>query len=191
MLALYLFSLIVGGGLLLFSAVAVGDSEGGEVHDAPDHALHADVDGGTLSHEFFSVRALLYFLAGFGATGFLMETFTAAPVGVAAGWAVATGLVAASAAGAVYGWLRRSESGLVPLDGDHLVGLAARVVLPVEAGRRGKVVAVHDGREIELLARLFSPEDALCPRGSAVVIVEMEGETALVTPIPLLPSELQ
>jgi len=51
-------------------------------------------------------------------------------------------------------------------------------------------VAVHDGREVELLARLFSPEDGPCPRGSPVVIVEMDGETARVTPIPLLPSEL-
>lgn len=190
MLAIYLFSLIVGGGLLLFSALAAGDGEGSEVHDAPDHHVEAHVDGGTLFQEFFSVRAFLYFLAGFGATGLLMETLTPAPAGVAAAWAVATGLVAATAAGAAYGWLRRSESGLVPLDGGHLVGLAARVVLPVEAGHRGKVLAVYDGREIELLARLFSPEDGACPRGSTVVIVDLEGETALVTPIPHLPSEL-
>ncbi len=114
-----------------------------------------------------------------------MESVTSAPSGVAAGWASATGLVAATAAGAVYGWLRRSESGLVPLGADHLVGVAARVVLPVQVGRRGKVVAVHEGREIELLARLFRPEDGACPRGSPVVIVEIDGETALVTPLPL------
>ena len=120
MLALYLFSLIVGGGLLLFSVVAASDTEAGELTDAVD--LDPELDGesgsggggGALSRDFFSVRAALYFLAGFGATGALMESLTAATPKVAMAWAVATGLVAATAAVAVYGWLRSSESGLVP-----------------------------------------------------------------------------
>jgi membrane protein implicated in regulation of membrane protease activity len=186
MLALYLFCLIVGGGLLLFSALAPVDSEAAGAHDAPDHALHAE---GTPATEFFSVRVLLYFLAGFGATGSLIQLLIDAPNAVSLGWAIGTGVVAAASSAAVYGWLRRTESGLVPLGADHLVGLQARVVLPVEVGRRGKVVAVHDGREIELLARLFTPEDAACPRGSVVVIVDIDGETALVTPASFLPSD--
>ena len=75
------------------------------------------------------------------------------------------------------------------MDAEYLVGATARVLLPVEAGRRGKIVALHQGREVELLARLHGADDADCPRGSEVVIVEVDGETALVTPLPLLSSE--
>lgn len=189
MLALYLFSLIVGGGLLLISAFGIGHSD--TLHGDPGHALHADSAHGALPHEFLSARALLYFLAGFGATGSLMESLTDAPAAVALAWAFATGLMAATAVAGVYGWLRRSESGLVPLSADHLVGLPARVLLPVDAEHRGKIVTVHDGREIELLARLYTREDQACPRGSMVVIVDMDGETALITPMPLLPSDPQ
>lgn len=188
MLAFYLFALIIGGGLLLFSAASVGGAEAGEA-DAAHGGLHGESDP-TAAHEFFSVRVLLYFLAGFGATGLLLEAFIGAPRGASLAWAIATGLVAATAAAVVYGWLRRSESGLVSLTSDHLVGLPARVVVPVGAEHRGKIAAVHDGREIELLARLFTTEDGACPRGSLVVIVEIDGDTALVTPVPLLPSEL-
>ena len=187
MLALYLFCLIVGGGLLLFSVLASGHGDASD----PPHSIQSDASHGTFAHEFFSARALLYFLAGFGATGVLMTGLTTAPAAVSVAWSVATGLMAATAAGVVYGWLRRSESGLVPLGADHFVGLPARVVHPVEPDHRGKVVAVYDGREIELLARLFTAEDGACPRGSLVVIVDIDGETALVTPMPLLPSELR
>lgn len=190
MASLYLFSLIVGGGLLLFTLFggSGADDAGGELHG--DHHFDAELSG-TMAHEFFSVRAVFYFLAGFGATGFLLESLTDASGAVAAVWAVATGLIAATAATLVYGWLRRSESGMVPMDHDHLAGLPARVLLPVRPGLRGKVVAEVGGREVELLARLYGSADPACPRGTTVVIVEVDGDTALVTPASFLPSETQ
>lgn len=191
MLAVYLFCLIVGGGLLVVSALGIWHADAAEIDTDPSDGLHGAAEHGDLPQEFLSARSLLYFLAGFGATGALMDGLTAAPTLVALTWAVATGVVAATAIATVYGWLRRSESGLVPLSSDHLVGLSARVIHPVEAGHRGKIVAVHDGREIELLARLFTAEDPDCPPGATVVIVDIAGETALVTPMPLLPSDPQ
>ena len=177
MLALYLFCLIVGGGLLLFSVIG---------NDGDGH--HAGLDGGTMAHEFFSVRALSYLLAGFGATGFLVGSLTDTGAVATAAWAVATGLLAAGAASLVYGWLRSSESGVLATTSEHLAGLPARVLLPVTQERRGKVVAVYGGREIELLARLHGEADPECPRGSTVVIVDIQGDTALVTPAGFLPS---
>ena len=85
--------------------------------------------------------------------------------------------------------MRGSDSGEVPQDPDYLVGATARVLLPVVQGHRGKIVAIQGGREVELLARLFGPEEESCPRGSEVVIVDVDGDTALVTPLPRLSSE--
>jgi hypothetical protein len=182
MFPLYLFSLIVGGGLLLFSLLGLG----GDGVDA-DAAPEAHFDGASLAQEFLSVRALCYLLAGFGATGVLLELFTDAGGAATLAWSLATGMVAAMAAGTLYAWARRTESGLVPMDHDYLVGLPARVILPVEGERRGKVLAVHGGRQVELLARLHSTEDAACPRDAEVVIVDVDGDTALVVPMPAFP----
>ncbi len=176
MLPFYLFCLIVGGGLLLFS-LAGSDGEGVE-----------GPDGGTMAHEFFSVRALSYFMAGFGATGFLVGLITETGTMATLVWAVATGVIASGSAAMLYGWLRETESGVVATSSDHLSGLPARVVVPVTGGQRGKVLVVSEGRELELLARLYGSADPECPRGSTVVIVEMEGDTALVTPAAFLPS---
>lgn len=194
MLPLYLFALIVGGGLLLFSLVwgDAGDHdvevEGDlDLEGHPEYGAGSLVDGDgewPLLRGFLSVRTVLHLLAGFGATGTLLELLTDAPSGVALAWAVATGLVAATLAALIYGWIRSSGSGEVSLDPQYLVGATATVVLPVEPGRRGKVLALRDGREVELLARLFSADDERCARGAEVVIVEIAGETALIAPLP-------
>jgi hypothetical protein len=134
MLPLYLFCLIVGGGLLLFS---LAGSASDDVADLGEN--------GTMAHEFFSTRALSYFLAGFGATGFLVETVTDASTGTALVWAAATGVVGAAAVALVYGYLRGSESGVLAMDSDHLTGLPARVTLAVTRGQRGKIVVVSGG----------------------------------------------
>lgn len=197
MAPLYLFCLIVGGGLLLFSLLG-HDSEAheGDLHLEGDAGidLHGEHDATLgeewgIAREFFSIRALFYLLAGFGATGLLLESLTDASATTAALLAVLTGVTAALMAGGVYGWLKHSESGLVPSTADHLVGLPAQVVLPVLEDHRGKVRVISAGREIELLARLYGAADGNCPRGSTVVIVDIQGDTALVTPAPSLPPE--
>lgn len=182
MFPLYLFSLIVGGGLLLFSLLGLG----GEEADA-DAESETGLDAASLAQEFLSVRSLCYLLAGFGATGVLLELFTDAGGAATLAWSFATGTVAAMAVGALYAWARRTESGLVPMEHDYLVGLPARVIVPVEGERRGKVLAVQGGRQVELLARLHSTEDPACLRGTEVVIVDVDGDTVLVVPIPAFP----
>lgn len=198
MLPLYLFALIIGGGLLVFSLIAGhGDADGMEADADADADVtadaHADVDGDGVDwialQSFLSIRTLLYLLAGFGATGTLMELLTAASPGIAFIWAALTGIIAAIIATSIYAWVRGSDSGEVPTDPDYLVGATARVVLPVVHGRRGKILALHAGREVELLARLHGADDEGCPRGSEVVIVDVVGDTALVTALPRITSE--
>jgi membrane protein implicated in regulation of membrane protease activity len=196
MLPLYLFALIVGGGLLIFSLLAGhGDAQDSsvELHTDADANLdaHADLHGGDwiALQSILSIRTLLYLLAGFGATGTLIDLLTEASPVVSLLWAVLTGAVAAGLATAIYAWVRGSGSGDLPTEPDYLVGITAKVILPVVQGHRGKIVALHDGREVELLARLYGSEDAVCPRGSEVVIVDVDGETALVTALPQLSSE--
>jgi membrane protein implicated in regulation of membrane protease activity len=197
MLPLYLFCLIVGGGLLLFSLLG---HDGGETADTGVEVQpHADVDhpggghagsGAGFAGDFLSIRSLVYLLSGFGATGLLLDTLTDAPAAAVAGSALVVGLLAALTAALAFGWLKRSESGRMPVTSDHLVGLPAQVVLPVLEHRRGKVRVITAGREIELLARLHGRDDAECPRGSTVVIVDVQGDTALVTPAPSLSADL-
>lgn len=192
MLPLYLFALIVGGGLLVFSLVAgPGEAEDLEVDADADADADGELEGDDWIglQSFLSIRTVLYLMAGFGATGTLIDLLTDAGAGVSFLWAAMTGLVAATLATAVYAWVRGSDSGEVPTDTDYLVGVTAKVILPVVQGHRGKVLALHDGREVELLARLYGLEDAACPRGSEVVIVDVDGETALVTALPQISSE--
>lgn len=58
--------LVVGGGLLLVSLLGfIADTD-----------ADTEVNSGWgMAGEFASVRVLIYFLAGFGATGFLLERF--------------------------------------------------------------------------------------------------------------------
>ncbi len=195
MLPIYLFALIVGGGLLVFSLVA-GHGEGAdggiEVDSDTEVGTHPDLGADTdwmVLQSILSIRTLLYLLAGFGATGTLIDLLTDASPGVSLLWAVFTGVIAAALAAAVYAWVRGSDSGEVPTEPGYLVGVTARVILPVVQGHRGKIIALHEGREVEMLARLYGAEDEVCPRGSEVVIVDVDGETALITALPQLSSE--
>lgn len=191
MLALYLFCLIAGGGLLLLTFASPGaDGDASVHHDPLGGAVLGDghPDGWMTARDFLSLRSFLYFLAGFGATGALLEVVTSAPAGVALAWAGGAGVTAASAAAALYAWVRRSESGLIPTESDYLIGVPGRVMVPLHPGQRGKILAQYGGRQIELLARLFREGDLPCARGDEVVIVELDGDTALVTALPSLPS---
>jgi hypothetical protein len=189
MLSLYLFALIVGGGLLLFSLLTgQSDADGAEVEVEGDLEFSGASDWLAVQ-DFLSVRSLLYLLAGFGASGTLVDLLTGASPAVTLTWAAATGVLAAVMASAIYGWVRHSETGMVPTEPDYLVGATARVLLPFSAVTRGKIVATHGGREVELLARMFDREESPCPRGSEVVIVEIDGDTALVSALPVLPSD--
>ncbi len=135
-----------------------------------------------------SLRTVTYFLFGFGATGVLLARLApaASPLLVAAGSGLC-GVLAAGVSVAVFGWVRSTEAG--ERQGESsFVGLAATVVLPVDAQRSGRILVRRGAREYELRARPFGRDPIATDVGRDVVIVEMREGTALVAPFDA-PSE--
>jgi len=176
MIALYVFSLVLGGGFLALSLF--GDLFGGhgdvdlgghvagldtDVHAELEaqldagHSLDAggDVEHGGLSHaaaKIFSVRTITYSLFGFGAvgTGLTLVRAGGAP-GTTALLAVGTGLVSGTLINTLFSWVRRGDSGALREE-EGYSGRLGRVTLPI-AGSGGKIVVEVAGREVELVAR--------------------------------------
>ncbi len=170
-MAIYLGSMLIGGVLVLLSAL------GGD-HGHHDLDVHADGDvGHGGDHGSGAADALLawmplasfrfwtFFAAFFGLTGTALTMLgTATPVVVGASVAVgyASGLMLTRA-------LRRlqttTDSSLGEAD---LVGASAQVLLPVGAGRTGKVRLHIKGRTIDLLAET---EEAEMAAGERVLVI--------------------
>lgn len=175
MASFYWFALVVGAGLLLFSLGGDTDSlDGGG--DGLDHGAHADT-------RIFSIRTITYFLFGFGATGALLGLAWRAerPLATAA-LALLVGSFSGAMSAVTFRYLGRTESGGLP-DDASLVGRVGRVILPLGPARIGKIEVERGGREIELLARPFEAEPVAPETWSTVVIVDMDGGTALVSPM--------
>jgi hypothetical protein len=173
MISLYLFAVLVGGGLLVFSLL------GG--HDGADDGGHSN------PVEFLSIRTLTYFLFVFGGVGAILSWAGLSSVIVAA-LAAASGVAVGALVSMAFGFLRRTDSGAQEGE-EGFVGLTARVTLPLAAGGLGKILVQRGGRSIELLARPLDPATgATAPEWRSVIVVEMSRGTALVAPLddPLL-----
>jgi membrane protein implicated in regulation of membrane protease activity len=169
----YWFALIVGAGLLLFSLL--GDADGGDGADGAD-GNDADPDG----LRILSMRTATYFLFAFGATGILAGLTRAGGL-VTAIVAAAAGVFSGGLSAATFRWLKRSQSGALAAD-DSLVGRVGRVTLPLSENGTGKIEIERSGREIELLARPFDKQPRTPEAWTTVVIIDVEGGTALVSP---------
>jgi hypothetical protein len=177
MLTLFWFALVLGGGLAAFSLL--GDffgSDGGVDH------LHVEHDTADSHWQLFSLRTVTYFLFAFGAAGVLILKASGgdAPVLATAG-ALFTGIVSAFASSALFSYIGRTGSGTMETD-SSFEGLAARVVLPLRGGH-GKIMVERSGREIELMAQCYDADAADPETWKQVVIVEIKGGTALVSPL--------
>lgn len=177
MSTLYWFALIVGAGML-------GLALFGDLFDHGADALDADAEADTDHHglNILSARNATYFLFAFGATGLLLSWLWAgARAPVVAAVATVMGLAGGAIAAVAFGWVGRTESGWM-LDDRAWVGCTGVVLLPLHATGTGKILVDRAGRSHELLARPFEP-DALAPEAwSRVMIVEMDGAIALVSP---------
>jgi hypothetical protein len=160
MVALYVFSLILGGGFLAMSVL--GDLLGGHgdldtggdlAHfdghleldaggldmdsggleldaggldvDAAGldvdaghldvHAAHAelDADTGHLASKIFSIRTLFYSLFGFGSVGTLLTYLWSGNPLATGAFAIVSGLASGALINAAFGYVRRSESGML------------------------------------------------------------------------------
>jgi hypothetical protein len=185
MTGLYLFSLILGAGLLLVSLFG-GDAEveadfdldldaGGGL-DAVDAGVETDV----AAFKVLSIRGLIYAAFGFGAGGFLAEMIGAGTIPSLA-TAVAGGVLSGTVVTAVFEYLRRTNSGDLPGEAS-LRGRSGRVTLPIGVASPGRIVVERGGREVTLRALPHSTADGDPETWSRVLIVEVENGVARVTP---------
>lgn len=188
MFGVYLFAAIVGVGLLALSLFA---SDGDHGHDVGhDHPTLADADHpgvGELVLAFLRPRNFIFGAAGFGLTGTVLTLIGANPfftllsaIGLGVGFFLLSHVV--------FELLRRSETAVDALDDTQLMGERARLTLPLEPGRSGRVACLLGGREVYLTARFApdagagSPVAAPLPAGSEVVVVRVVNGVAEVAP---------
>lgn len=196
---LYLFSVIVGG-ILLAASILLGGKDVDADADADadldvegdaDLEAEAEADGGMdkdigghgdfagFLYLFLSLRFWIFFLAFFGLTGIVLDVLglvSSELIGLALALAMGTA-VGAGATGLIR-MLSRDTSGEAVKSKDY-VGKTARVLVPIEGERVGKVRVEIGGRSVDLLASGVEPDEGYGGK-EEVLIVEMEGNRARV-----------
>lgn len=184
MLALYLFSLVLGGGALAVSVL--GDAFGGAGDLDMEMDAGADADAGDAHAKIFSLRAMVYALFGFGAVGTALTLWVPAlAVPVRLGFALAGGVASGALITALFRWLGATESGAPP-DDTTFVGLSGAVTLPLSAGTPGAIAVERGARRYTLRALPHAtggPPSGDPAAWTSVVVVEMEGGVARVAPV--------
>lgn len=169
-MTLFLFALVLGALLLGLAAFGIVDH---------DHDLdHTD---GLLS---INLRGIAYGAVVFGGLGAGLSIMGISPAIV---WilAVAGGIGATMAVTALFGWLRRTESGQV-IDDSAWLGVEGTLVVPFDRGTRlGRVSAVMGGQLHELTAT-WHEEDSLpdLPVGARVMIDRLDHGVAVLIKVP-------
>ena len=212
MLGIYLFCAILGGGLLAFSVLGAADHDaqvdGGDFDAGHDFDGGHDFDAGhDIDHDFdhdvghdagadhdahfggaelvlglFKPRNLIFFLAGFGITGTLLEWLTdASAVGTLVP-SLGMGAVGMLLTHGTFLWLKRSDSAVDVLSDNELEGCVGRVVLPLSPGERGRIACSVGGREVYLLARLDAEYQGELAQGREVIVLRVTDTVAEVMP---------
>jgi len=186
MLAAYIFSLVVGGGLLALNLF--GDFLDSEVDAEAGIDLDGDADaisGGSEIAKLLSLRSLVYALFGFGGAGLVLHLIWAGaqPV-LTALIAGGMGLGSGALVSTVFGYLKRTEAG--EIQGERaLVGLSGKIVMAIGDGETGAVRIRSGDRQYQMRARADLPSGAVqaLEAGRAIVVVDVKDGVALVTPI--------
>ncbi len=177
MIGLYILAAVVGLPLVAY-AVLSGDGDGdfGEL-DLETEGFGGDVFG------YLSLGTLSFFSGFFGLTGLAVGAVGTGTIGTLVA-AIIVGLIAAVAHRALIGYVKSSSNSSHLSDRDF-TGKIAKVVLPIEPGRRGRI-ALEFGSERHYLTAEFPPgplsaDAGTLDPGSSVLIVEMAGGVALVS----------
>ncbi len=186
MLAGYIFSLVVGGGLLALSLF--GDFFDSDVDADTGIDLDGDADGvsgGSEIAKLLSLRSLVYALFGFGGTGLLLHLIWAgAQPALTALIAGGMGLGSGVFVSTVFGYLKRTEAGAIQGE-KSLVGSSGTVLMTIADGETGTVRIRSGERQYRMRARADIPPGAApeLEAGRSVVVVDVTDGVALVTPV--------
>lgn len=185
MLAVYLVTLIVGGVLVVLSIAAGADHGGG--HDAGLDAHAGDHGGGHVEAghaggfdallgwlPLGSLRFWIFFAAFFGLTGTAMTALAIAGVMPIAAAAAAVGYGSGLLLTRTIRGLQRSSSDSSVAEAD-LVGAIARVLVPIAAGRTGKVRVHLKDRSFDLLAETEEADPVAAGEEVLVIAAPREG----------------
>jgi hypothetical protein len=137
MLAVYLFTVLVGGALL---GVSLLGSDHGDVDSVAGHGHHTHD-----AAQFLSLRTLTYFLFVFGGVGIALSLLTRTGWPLTLVLALLAGVGVGTIVTGTFRYLSRTDSGGNQSD-DSFVGLSARVVLPIAEGGLGKVIVQRGDR---------------------------------------------
>ncbi len=103
------------------------------------------------------------------------------PVFATAVTAVVGGMLSGALVTTVFNYLRRTDSGAHPGDAGF-IGLPAKVVLPLSEGS-GAILVERGGRRIRLRALPHAAAEGEPDEWTRVVVVDLEGGIARVTPV--------
>lgn len=184
MLAFYILAAVVGGGLIVISALGGLGGHGDVDHAGADHDLdHHGVetskdhptDMGDSWIPFISLRFWTYFFGVMGLCGLLLTLFRASAeptTGILSGVA---GLACGIGAFSFYRWAKKTEPDSQVREQDML-GNEANLVVAVRPGQLGKVRMTVRGEIIDMLAA--SHDGTEIEAGTDVVVVGIEGNQA-------------
>ena len=188
MLTAYIFSVVLGGGILALSLF--GDLFDADVDADAGVDLDADADAAVDGSEvarLLSLRSLVYVLFGFGASGLLLHLIRdgAQPVltaAIAAGMGLGSGALVTT----VFGYLKRTEAGEIQGEA-ALAGLRGEVVMPSAAGDTGEVRIRSGERQYRIRARSDDPAEAegSLGIGCPVMVIDVKDGVAYVAPVEM------
>lgn len=180
MLALYVFSLVVGVGFILLSLAGDFLDLGVEVEADPE----LEWSGDSAWSKAFSLQSLVYGLAGFGLAGTLLTLLQVTPGPLTLALALGTGVAGGVLVGWFLGYLKRSDSG-TEHDDRQFEGCAADVLIPIRRDNAGRIKVYAAGRTHQLRAlphKLDAGADDLSS-WKHVVVVEVKDGVAYLTPL--------
>ena len=172
----YLTCFLIGFGLSLLALVA-GSAHLHLPHLHMHHGIHVP-HGNSLP--WFNFGTLAAFLAWFGGTGYLLETYGHVWFALALAIATVSGLAAAS----VVFWflakvLMAREAALDPADYD-MVGVLGRVSISIRTGGTGEIIYSQEGTRRVSGAR--AEENLAIPKGAEVIVTRYDKGIAYVRP---------
>lgn len=189
MTGVYLFCLVVGGGLAGLSLL--GDFFDADADVDADFDADLDVDGdfdgdtdsdtGSEAFKIFSIRSLTYGMFAFGLVGMLLTWLTPARFALTLITSSIAGLISLFAVAWLLGKLKQTEI-KQSLDDRRFVSARAKVQVPLDPELPTGTVAVLLGERAHVL-RAMPFERSVDPTGwKDVVVVELKGDIALVVP---------